>query len=136
MLHDSEQVDNAIVVDDKKVVECIKQIKEAQLCIRQYLNRRIDLEPTPQDSEAQKVRLNPREYEILFLMFLGKSHFEIAKYLSKIHGERAGWTVGGFKIWMHNRLGVRSDEELVNKALELDLIHEIPESFKIIKKVS
>lgn len=116
-------------VMDKKLIDHINQLKEAKLYIEQYLNNRIGIPPIQQISEPCNVHLNSREYEILFLMFLGKSNFDIARYLSKIHGDRAGRTTTGFKMLMYNKLGVHTDEELINKAMFLNLIKDIPKSF-------
>lgn len=127
MLQNFEQ--NNWALDNKKLVDYINHMKEAQLYVRQYLNERIGIVQIPQFVDADKVHLTSREYEILFLIFIGKTDYEIAQYLSKIHGERAGRTMIGFKMSLFNKLKVYSNEELINKALSLDLIKDMPENF-------
>ncbi|MBP9741774.1 MAG: hypothetical protein KBD37_00280 [Burkholderiales bacterium] len=119
----------------KRLTDYINHMKEAQLYIRQCLNERIGIAQIPQFMDADKVRLTPREYEILFLLFIGKTDYEVAQYLSKIHEERAGRTMIGFKMSLFNKLKVYSNEELINKVLSLDLIKDIPESFIRTEKV-
>lgn len=115
----------------------IRRLNDSQFHLRKYLNRRIGIPMPPRilqtpNPTLDNINLSKREYEILFLLYLGKSELETSKYLAKIHGNIAGRTTIGFKIRMFNKLSVYSNDELIDKAIALNLVRTLPESFIIV----
>ncbi len=115
--------------NDEHMATLISQMSNAQLHIRQYLDNIVGDPPVQMVLDAKPVSLTSREYEILFLKFIGKSDYHTFKYIGKIHGNMAEQTAIRFKHQMFNKLKVYSNDELINAAISLNLINRIPESF-------
>lgn len=135
MLSNSENTNsykqNCSVLDEQNLINLMTQMHEALTHIKQYLNIRINqmaiAEPTP---ETNDIVLSAREYEMLFLLFLGNSDLDAARYLNKIHGEIPGYTIIKYKRQLFDKFKVASTTELINKASELNAITHVPVSFK------
>lgn len=86
---------------------------------------------TNEDSPIQKFNLTTVEHEILILLCIGKSHKEIADILYRLTGKQQSNSNIANIIYrkLFSKFSVTSISGLIEKAISLNIIHYIPESF-------
>ncbi|MBP9742510.1 MAG: response regulator transcription factor [Burkholderiales bacterium] len=115
---------------NEKIAEILTEINHHQAYLREYINKRVGISINLTVPDA-KIHFNPREYEILFLLYLGRSEIDIFEYTQKIYNKANINTISALKFNLYNKLKVKSNSELVDKAIKLNLIQSIPENFII-----
>lgn len=115
---------------NEQIANILTEINRHQSYLREYINKRAGISINLEVPDT-KIHFNPREYEILFLLYLGRSEVDIFEYTQKIYNKANINTICALKFNLYNKLKVKSNSELVDKAIKLNLIQSIPENFII-----
>ena len=95
-------------------------------------NVNINFQFTCEDSSTNKVILSESEYEILFLLSLGKSYKEISQILQKIYPEKPlsdKAIASRVKRGLYLKLESTTVGELIEKAYLFGMLDKLPLSF-------
>lgn len=108
-------------------------INDIQQCIQAYkitlLNDKAGL--TVNYDENETIKLTKREYEVLYLLSIGKSTKEIASFISKLEGKKLSHATIDVIInkQLYPKFQVFNRGQLIEKATLLKIIPFIPDSF-------
>jgi hypothetical protein len=85
--------------------------------------------PTADTINKTKIKLTSREYEVLFLVVLGKSQKEIADILSKVHEKdvKANSIASIISKQIYPKFEVHNLPNLVEEAIRLNMIDSFPQ---------
>ena len=86
---------------NEQIANILTEINRHQSYLREYINKRAGISINLEVPDT-KIHFNPREYEILFLLYLGRSEVDIFEYTQKIYNKANINTICALKFNLYN----------------------------------